>query len=417
MFQVIMLCIKWIRKNPKELDAMLRKRGMPEQAQILLNQDQAYRNALQKLEELQRESNTLAQSSLSIEQKREEAKRLKTSISQLNQQLLPLKETLQTSLLVLPNLLTSDVPEDPSGKNNMFVREKGTKKTFSFTPRHHADFSHLGFCDHLGVQLSGSRFSVLRGPLAMLENALKRFLLDHNMQRGYELISTPVLVKEETLTNTGQLPKFKHDLFHTHTNHWLIPTAEVSLTSLVAQSTLNEDDLPIKLVAITECFRREAGAAGRHTRGLIRQHQFTKVELVHIALPVHGKQELELLTENAESILDALHIPYRRLLLCSGDTGFSSTKTYDLEVWMPGMNEYCEIASCSLCDTFQARRMNAFYTPKEGKKQLLSTLNGTGLAVGRTLAAIIENYQREDGNIDVPEVLRPYMHKAVISPV
>lgn len=412
-----MLCIKWIRKNPEALDAMLHSRGMPKQGDVILAQDASYRTALKTLEELQHTSNMIAKSQAPLEERRQKAKDIKAEIIHMTQQVGELKEALEATLLLIPNMLLEDVPFDPSGKANALVHERGKRRTFSFAPKHHADFTHLGFSDISGAQISGSRFSVLRGPLAVLENAVRRFLLDHNMQRGYELVSTPVLVREATLVNTGQLPKFAHDLFKTQTDHWLIPTAEVPVTSLVAQQTLEEASLPLRFVAITECFRREAGAAGRHTRGLIRQHQFTKVELVHIATSAQGLEELEILTENSESILDALQIPYRRMTLCSGDTGFSAAKTYDLEVWMPGMNEYCEIASCSLCTTFQAQRMEAYYRTQEGKRSHVATLNGTGLAVGRTLATIIENYQREDGNIDVPEVLRPYLNKAVISPV
>ena len=418
MLQIItMLCIKWIRKNCQALDTMLHNRGMPKQGDLILAQDTSYRAALSTLEELQHTSNLIAKSSAPLEQRRAKAKEVKGEIALMTKQVQELKEALEASLLLIPNILLDDVPLDPSGHDNVLVHARGKRKEFSFTPKHHAEFTHLGFSDSAGALLSGSRFSVLRGPLAVLENALRRFMLDHNMQRGYELISTPVLVRGTTLTNTGQLPKFAHDLFKTQTDHWLIPTAEVPLTSLVAHQTLEEAELPLRFVAITECFRREAGAAGRHTRGLIRQHQFAKVELVHIATDHQGPQELETLTSNAESILDALQIPYRRITLCSGDTGFSAAKTYDLEVWMPGMNEYCEIASCSLCTTFQAQRMDAYYRTQEGKRQLVTTLNGTGLAVGRTLATIIENYQREDGNLDVPEVLRPYLNKAVISPV
>ena len=411
-----MLCIKWIRQNPDALDEHLRNRGVPAQSHIVLAQDSSYRNALKKLEELQHQSNLLAKSDLPLDERREAARKIKHDTALLTKQVHDLRDTLRKSLLTLPNILHETVPIDPTGQDNHVIHVRGTRRTFDFEPQHHASFTHLGFADSLGVKLSGSRFSVLRGPLAILENALKRFLVDHNIQRGYELISTPVLVSEETLTNTGQLPKFAHDLFQTQTNHWLIPTSEATLTSLVADTVLDASELPLRFLGVTECFRREAGAAGRHTRGLIRQHQFTKVELVHIASAEEGLNELEVLVQNSESILDALQIPYRRLTLCSGDTGFSATKTFDLEVWMPGMNEYCEIASCSLCGDFQARRMSAQYT-EDDKKALLHTLNGTGLAVGRTLAAIMENYQRKDGNIDIPEVLRPYTHKAVLSPV
>ena len=387
----IMICIKWIRKNPETLDTMLHNRGMPKQSDVVLAQDASYRAALKTLEDLQHTSNLIAKSSAPLEERRNQAKNIKAEISLMTQQVQEFKAALEATLLSIPNMLLDDVPIDPSGCANVLVHERGERKFFAFTPKHHAEFTHLGFSDADGAQLSGSRFSVLRGPLAVLENALRRFMLDHNMQRGYELVSTPVLVREATLTNTGQLPKFAHDLFKTQTGHWLIPTAEVPVTSLVAHQTLEEASLPLRFVAITECFRREAGAAGRHTRGLIRQHQFTKVELVHIATKEQGPEELELLTQNSESILDALRIPYRRITLCSGDTGFSAAKTYDLEVWMPGMNEYCEIASCSLCTTFQARRMDAYYRTQDGHRQHLATLNGTGLAVGRTLATVIEN--------------------------
>jgi len=411
-----MLCIKWIRSNPNALDRALESRGLPPHAEQILRTDKAYRQARQTVEELQQRSNSIAKSSKPIEEKRVEAKALKHELSQITEIMHQRQAELDAILLRLPNILCNSVPIDPQGTRNQAVHTKGIKPSFSFTPKHHADFHHLGIDEVAGAKLSGSRFTVLRGPIAILENALQRFMIDHHTQKGYELISTPVLVNTQTLTNTGQLPKFSADLFHTQTDHWLLPTSEASLTSLVAKKTFTKDDrFPLRFVALTECFRREAGAAGRQTRGLIRQHQFSKVELVHITTQEQEGSALEELTQSAESILDALQLHYRRILLCSGDTGFSANKTYDLEVWMPGIGEYCEISSCSSCGTFQSRRMSTRYKASGQESQLAITLNGSGLAIGRTIAAIIENYQQENGNVTVPEVLRPYIHQEALS--
>ena len=271
-----------------------------------------------------------------------------------------------------------------------------------------SDFNSFGIDDTAGVALSGSRFSVLRRQAARMEYALQRLMLDTHLSQGYELATTPVLVNEETLVNTGQLPKFADDLFRTTTNGWLIPTAEVTLTSLFAKQTLKAADLPIKLTALTNCFRAEAGAAGLRTKGLIRQHQFSKVELVHITTEENGTSSLEEMTAQAESILQALELPYRKLLLCSGDIGFSAMKTYDLEVWMASLNKFVEISSCSLCGSFQAQRMQTKLSTSTGTT-LPVTLNGSGLALGRTLAAVAEYYQNEDGSVSTPAALKPYL--------
>lgn len=404
-----MICIKWIRNNPESLDDMLRKRGSEPASSHILLLDKEHRTNTQKVENLYHEKKNLAQSQLTLEEKKEKSLTLKTQLAALEQQQAISKNKLLDALLHLPNILHQDTPIGLNETDNVTVYSWGEKPSFSFTPKHHSDFSAQGFNAPEGVMLSGSRFSVLRSHIALLEQALQRFMIDQHLTKGYELISAPFLVNKQTLINTGQLPKFHDDLFATQTDHWLIPTSEATLTSLVAKKTLREEELPLRFVALTPCFRREAGSAGQQTRGLIRQHQFTKVELVHIVHQEASEEALETLTSHAEGILKSLHLHYNKIMLCSGDIGFSAQKTYDLNVWMPGQNDYCEISSCSLCGTFQAQRMHTHYVTQDNKKHLAVTLNGSGLAVGRTLAAIIENYQTESGNIVIPEALRPYM--------
>jgi len=391
----------------------MKKRREDITAQTLLAYDLEQRNNTQALDNLYRTKKAIAQSGESLEDKKRKASDLKNQITKQEHITQESSQRLKNALLHTPNLLHSDTPDGTSEEDNLEVCRHGSIPSFDFKPKHHSEFQHLGLDDAAGAALSGTRFSVLRGPIALLQNALERFMIDKQLANGYELISTPFLVKEQALHNTGQLPKFRDDLFYTQTDHWLIPTAEVTLTSLVAQSIIKAEDLPLRLMAITSCFRKEAGAAGRQTKGLIRQHQFTKIELVHITQEGHGSQELEILTNNAESILKSLDLPFKKILLCAGDIGFSAMKTYDLEVWMPSQNAYCEVSSCSLCGTFQAQRMKARYRVGDVKIPV-TTLNGSGLAVGRTLAAIIENYQTKEGRITVPTVLRPYVNNAEI---
>jgi seryl-tRNA synthetase len=320
-------------------------------------------------------------------------------------------------LLSLPNILDAGVPDGADESDNVELRKIGEATSFSFPAQDHVALGEsLGMMDFAaGAKLSGARFVVLKSGLARLERALASFMLDtHCGEFGYQEILPPALVKSETMQGTGQLPKFAEDLFHTEDDRWLIPTAEVPLTNLVANEILDADDLPLRLTAYTPCFRAEAGAAGRDTRGMIRQHQFSKVELVSIVEPDQSDDELERMTSCAENILKRLGLSYRVMMLSTGDTGFSARRTYDIEVWLPGQDDgkgmYREISSCSNCGPFQARRMKARFRNKGDKDtQFVHTLNGSGLAIGRTMIAVLENYQQVDGSIHIPDVLQPYM--------
>jgi seryl-tRNA synthetase len=324
-----------------------------------------------------------------------------------------LKAALDTALAALPNLPAEDVPDGLDESHNRLVRTHGTPPSFAFAPKDHVALGEaLRLMDFTrAAKLSGARFVVLYGELARLERALAQFMLDvHTREFDHIEVNPPVLVKDETMFGTAQLPKFAEDQFKTTHGLWLIPTAEVALTNLMADEIRDEAELPLRMTAWTQCFRAEAGAAGKDTRGMIRQHQFSKVELVTIAHPDQSESEHERMTACAEEILKRLGLAYRVMLLCAGDMGFSARKTYDLEVWLPGQNTYREISSCSNCGDFQARRMRARFRPKEGKgPRLVHTLNGSGLAVGRTLIAVMENYQQADGTITVPTALKPYM--------
>lgn len=316
--------------------------------------------------------------------------------------------------LTIPNLPHESVPAGKGEEDNVELRRVGTLRQFDFTPRDHADLGEaLGLLDfETAVKIAGSRFSVLKGPLARLQRALTQFMLDvHTQQHGYDEVYVPYLVNADSLRGTGQLPKFEEDLFKTggEKPYYLIPTAEVPVTNIVRDAILPAEKLPLKFVAHTPCFRSEAGSYGKDTRGLIRQHQFEKVELVQIVKPEDSYRVLEELTGHAEKILQLLGLPYRVIVLCGGDMGFSAAKTYDIEVWLPGQGKYREISSCSNFEAFQARRLQARYRNEAGKPELVHTLNGSGLAVGRTLVAVLENYQNADGSVSIPEVLRPYM--------
>ena len=324
-----------------------------------------------------------------------------------------LGEQLNLILMSLPNALYDDVPDGADEDDNVEVRTWGTPRSFNFEAKEHFDLGEsLGGMDfERAAKLSGSRFVILSGEIARLERALGQFMLDlHTRDHGYTEVLTPALVRESALLGTGQLPKFGDDAFTTNTGHWLIPTSEVTLTNIHSGEILDEADLPIRMTAHGQCFRAEAGAAGRDTRGMIRQHQFEKVEMVSLTTPEQSDDELERMTGCAEEVLKQLGIVYRVLKLCSGDVGFGARRTYDLEVWLPGQGKFREISSCSTCGDFQARRMKMRCRPK-GEKQtrFVHTLNGSGLAVGRTLVAVLENYQQEDGTITVPDVLLPYM--------
>ena len=322
------------------------------------------------------------------------------------------EEELFVFLSRLPNIASDSTPNGLNEKDNVFYREWGEKPNFSFNPKRHFEIGeNLSLMNFdLASKLSGSRFVILKGMLAKLERAISQYMLDkHTSENGYTEMSVPFLVKDNALFGTGQLPKFSEDLFEAGESHWLIPTAEVPLTNLVRDQILQENSLPMRFTACTPCFRSEAGAAGKDTRGMLRQHQFSKVELVSIIQPEFSKKELEKMLVSAESILKDLNIHYKIMTLCAGDMGFSANKTCDIEVWLPGEQAYREISSCSNCGEFQSRRMNTRYK-KENKNLFVHTLNGSGLAVGRTLIAILENYQTEDGNVTIPSVLQKYLN-------
>ncbi|KDM65476.1 serine--tRNA ligase [Acidiphilium sp. JA12-A1] len=342
---------------------------------------------------------------------------LRQSIETANAWLAESARKLDELLAVLPNVLDADVPDGPDETANVEQKRVGAPPSFDFEARQHFELGEaLGLMDFAGAaKLAGARFTVLRGDLARLERALGQFMLDlHVNEHGYTEVSPPLLVNDATMYGTGQLPKFAEDLFRTTDGRWLIPTAEVPLTNLAAGEILDATSLPLRMTALTPSFRSEAGSAGRDTRGMLRQHQFWKVELVSLTTPEASADEHERMTSCAEAVLERLGLPYRRMLLCAGDTGFSSAKTYDLEVWLPGQGAYREISSCSNCRAFQARRMNARYRPpqtgpKPAKPDFVHTLNGSGVATGRAIIAVMENYQNADGSITVPDALRPYM--------
>jgi len=413
--------IRAIRENPSAFDTGLQKRGLGPHAAGLLQIDEARRAHVTEAQALQTRRNEASKEIGKAKAARDEATAqglmaevaaIKDRMAALEGQAAESGRALDDALAALPNIPAADVPEGEDESGNVELKRWGTPPIFDFTPRDHADLGPaLGLDFEAGALISGARFTALRGQAARLHRALGQFMLDtQTAANGYEETAPPLMVRDEAMFGTGQLPKFADDLFRTTDGRWLIPTAEVSLTNLVREQILAEADLPRRFTALTPCFRAEAGAAGRDTRGLIRQHQFEKVELVAIVEPDCSDEEHERMTRAAEGILEALELPYRRMLLCAGDMGFTARKTYDLEVWLPGQQTYREISSCSNCGDFQARRMDARYRPAEGKgTAFVHTLNGSGLAVGRTLVAVIENYQQADGSVTVPEVLKPYM--------
>jgi seryl-tRNA synthetase len=413
--------IKWIRDHPDALDAGLAKRGLQPLAAKLLALDEARRTHLTRLQEAQARRNAASREIGKAKAAKDEARaqalmkevaELKEVIQAGEAEERELDARLNSELAQIPNLPLDDVPIGKDATDNVEVRRVGAPPTFDFTPKQHFEIGEaLGLMDfETAAKLSGARFVVLKGALARLERALAAFMLDlHTGEFGYQESIPPFLVRDETAYGTGNLPKFADDLFQTTNGYWLIPTAEVSLTNYVRGEIIDEAALPLRLTAWTPCFRSEAGAAGKDTRGMIRQHQFSKVELVSITTPAQSLAEHERMTACAEEVLKRLGLAYRTVLLCTGDMGFAAQKTYDIEVWLPGQNAYREISSCSVCGDFQARRMNARYRPKDGKPEFVHTLNGSGLAVGRTLIAILENYQQADGSVVVPQALRPYM--------
>ena len=419
--------IRFIRENPEAFDSGLKKRNLAPLSAELLEVDKRRRAAISGSETLQAKRKALSQQIGIAKRKGEPAETLMAEVAALEESLKAgeaeaarLDEELTHRLEVLPNLPADDVPQGIDEHGNVEIRRFGNQRNFSFQPKDHVAIGEaLGEMDFAqAAKISGSRFVFLKGRLARLERAITQFMLDlHTEVNGYTEIDPPMLVKDAAVYGVGQLPKFAEDMFRTDNGFWLIPTAEVSLTNLVNDVVLDEKDLPLRFTAFTPCFRSEAGAAGKDTRGMIRQHQFPKVELVSIATPEQSEAEHQRMTAAAEEVLKRLGLAYRTLTLCSGDMGFSARKTYDLEVWLPGQNAYREISSCSNCGDFQARRMAARYRPKEGKgTRFLHTLNGSGLAVGRTLVAILENYQNEDGSVTVPEALRPYMRGVDLIP-
>ena len=411
--------IKAIRDDAAGFDAALARRGIAPLSAEILVLDEERRAALATLQELQARRNAMSKRIGEAKRAKEDTTALEAEgagirgeIEALEAEAPRLELLLRDALAKIPNVLDVVVPEGRDEAANKVEKVWGTQRDFGFTPKQHFELGEaLGLMDFAAAaKIAGSRFTVLKGALARLERALGQFMLDvHTIEHGYSETVVPLLVNEAAVFGTNQLPKFAEDLFITTDGRYLIPTAEVSLTNLAAGEILPAAKLPWRVTALTPCFRSEAGSAGRDVRGMLRQHQFTKVELVSIVAPEESEAEHERMTRCAETILERLELPYRRMLLCAGDTGFGAVKTYDLEVWVPGQGTYREISSCSNTRAFQARRMNARFRPGEGKPEFVHTLNGSGVAVGRALIAVLENYQNEDGSITVPSVLRPYM--------
>ena len=415
-----MFDIKWIRENPDAFDAGLARRGLPPAAEGLIALDKKRRTAETRAQEIQTERNALSKQIGIAKSKGEDASEILAKVSQSKDaqaaaeaEAKEAEQVLEDALSGIPNLPAADVPDGADESANIEIRKWGEPKTFEFEARDHVDLGEsLGHMDfENAAKLSGSRFVVLSGPLARLERAIANFMLDtHINEHGLTEVAPPTLVNDATMYGTGQLPKFAEDLFHTDDGYWLIPTAEVPLTNLMAGEIVDDDRLPFRYAALTDCYRSEAGAAGKDTRGMIRQHQFKKVKMVTISAPESSDDELERMTGCAETVLQKLGLPYRVVVLSTGDMGFGARKTYDIEIWLPGQGAYREISSCSNCGDFQARRMKARCRVKGEKgTRFVHTLNGSGVAVGRAMIGVLENYQQADGSITVPEVLRPYM--------
>jgi seryl-tRNA synthetase len=414
--------IRLIRENRSAFDAQLARRGLAPQASDLLRLDERRRALATEMQAAQARRNdaskligaAMAKGDMAAaDALKAEVAALKDRLPALEAEEKDVAAQLKAALDIIPNLPADDVPDGASEEENVEVSRWGTPRDFDFTPREHADIAPaLGMDFETGARLSGARFTFLRGHMARLHRALGQFMLDvQTREHGYQECNPPVLVRDEAMHGTDKLPKFAEDSFRTTDDRWLIPTSEVSLTASVMGELLDEAALPMRLTALTLCFRSEAGAAGRDTRGFIRQHQFEKCELVSIVRPEDSEAEHQRMTRAAETILERLALPYRKLLLCTGDMGFGARKTYDLEVWLPGQGAFREISSCSNTGDFQARRMNTRYrvTGEQKRTEFVHTLNGSGLAVGRTLVAVIENYQNADGSVTVPDALLPYM--------
>ncbi len=417
-----MLDIKWIRENPEAFDEALAKRSAESQSSRILALDEERRQHISKVQVAQERRNAAskeigkamaAKDMETADKLKSEVAELKVFLSEAENKERELDQQLNGILSSLPNIPMEDVPLGSDESDNVEVRNIGGKPNFSFKPKEHYELGEaLGLMDfERAAKMSGARFTILKGALARLERALGQFMLDlHTTEHGYTEVMPPLLVKDDALYGTGQLPKFSEDSFKTTDDRWLIPTAEVPLTNLVSGEIVDTKTLPLRFTALTACFRSEAGSAGRDTRGMLRQHQFQKVEMVSITDSENASAEHERMTACAEEVLKRLGVPFRTVVLCTGDMGFGARKTYDIEAWLPGQNTYREISSCSVCGDFQARRMNSRYRP-EGEKntRFVHTLNGSGVAVGRALIAVMENYQEEDGSIRVPDVLVPYM--------
>ena len=417
-----MLDIKFIRENPDKVKDMLKRRGQELNLDELLSLDKRRRDILREVEELKFQRNKASEKIGQLKREKKDAtkeikemKAVSERIKKLDAELKDIEIAIHSIIMIVPNIPHESVPFGQSSDENVEVKRWGEIKSFSFTPKPHweigEDLDILDFAR--GAKIAGSRFTLYKGAGAFLERALINFMLDlHINEHGYKEVLPPFIVNRTTMTGTGQLPKFEEDLFKLEgLEYFLIPTAEVPVTNIHQDEILNEDELPIYYVSYTPCFRKEAGAHGQDTRGLIRQHQFNKVELVKFSKPESSYDELESLLEDAEEVLKRLEIPYRVVTLCTGDLGFSAAKTYDIEVWLPGQGVFREISSCSNFGDFQARRANIRYKPKDKKKtEFVHTLNGSGLAVGRTVVAILENYQQIDGSVIIPKALRPYMN-------
>ena len=417
-----MLDIKWIRENPEALDAALNKRGASAVSSDVLALDEARRQHIAKVQEAQERRNAASKEigkamgekdMATADRLKAEVAELKTFLTDAEEEERRLEKALNDVLSGLPNVPYDSVPVGKDENDNVETRRVGNIRNYGFEPKEHFELGEaLGLMDfERATRMSGSRFTVLKGALARLERALGQFMLDlHTTEHGYSETMVPLMVRDDAVYGTGQLPKFSEDLFRTTDGRWLIPTAEVPLTNLVNGEIVDAAELPMRVTALTPCFRSEAGSAGRDTRGMLRQHQFWKVEMVSVTDAETSEAELERMTGCAEEVLKRLGLPFRTVTLCTGDMGFGAQKTYDIEVWLPGQNTFREISSCSVCGDFQGRRMNTRYRAAgEKATRFVHTLNGSGVAVGRALIAVMENYQEEDGSITIPEVLVPYM--------
>ncbi len=419
--------IRAIREDPAAFDAAMARRGLPGVASGLLALDETRRATITAAETAQADRNAASKEigrarasgdEAGFERLRALVAAKKDEIARLDDEARAEDARLRKALLELPNLPLPDVPDGASEDDNVEMRREGTPPAFDFAPREHYELAAVrdGMDFETAAKLSGARFVVLSGAVARLHRAIAQFMLDvHITENGLTETWTPVLVRDEMMLGTGQLPKFGEDSYRTREGWWLIPTAEVTLTNIVNDVIVEATDLPRRYVAHTQCFRSEAGSAGRDTAGMLRQHQFEKVEMVSIVHPDRGREELERMTRCAEGILERLGLSYRTVVLCTGDMGFGARRTHDIEVWLPGQDRFREISSVSYCGDFQARRMNARFRPEGGgRPEFVHTLNGSGLAVGRTMIAVLENGQREDGSVDLPHVLRPYLAGAAV---